>query len=472
MERQRLPSFQKLLDGGFSSGMRSVYPFVTGPAWTSLFSGVNPGKHGIFDQYQITESGIRTPDMRNCTIPFLWDYLSWAGKKTLVMGVPFNYPAPKINGIFVTGYFAPRLSCYPEDIKKTTDLSGFEYGEISVEDAIENVIRSGSRKVSSRMLDDMQKRKSASLELMDSSKWDVVVLVEALPDELFHWSYDDAEIVDKMFRLLDGWLGELLARRKESDSLVVVSDHGFSSTKAVLLISEWLRMKKYLTKHETFSTWLLSSLGVSWDLMSRPNFASKTYGFLARNSPGFLNILKAPLRNKMILNNSQIENGTRVKAFASGGPVAWLKLLPHENGNAVDKDLEGDLDELKTQGILKNFYRSEDLFSGEYLHQAIGEFVIEAAEGYAINATRLDKGKLLVQPILTNKGHHRSEGIFLSYGALQISREHPPSILDVLPTLLSTQKLPLPAYLDGRSLVTGSIPEWRLTAAEAINRSN
>ena len=32
--------------------LESTYPPVTGPVWTSFATGVNPGKHGIFDFVQ------------------------------------------------------------------------------------------------------------------------------------------------------------------------------------------------------------------------------------------------------------------------------------------------------------------------------------------------------------------------------------------------------------------------------------
>ncbi|MFI5421042.1 MAG: alkaline phosphatase family protein, partial [Nitrososphaerales archaeon] len=109
MKRTRLPNFEKLLRNGASSDLLSVYPYVTAPAWTTIFSGVNPGKHGIFEMFEIHEDKIVPSNMRGASVPFLWDYLSWAGKRSLVVGVPFIYPAPKVNGIFVTGRFAPRL---------------------------------------------------------------------------------------------------------------------------------------------------------------------------------------------------------------------------------------------------------------------------------------------------------------------------------------------------------------------------
>src|ERR1700731_2342081 len=115
MKKTKLPNFERLFKEGIVSDLLSVYPYVTAPAWTTIFSGVNPGKHGIFEMYEIVGNEIKPSNMKNSNVPFLWDYLSWARKRVLALGVPFIYPAPKINGIFVTGRFVPKLSTYPDN---------------------------------------------------------------------------------------------------------------------------------------------------------------------------------------------------------------------------------------------------------------------------------------------------------------------------------------------------------------------
>ena len=95
LSRRRLPNFERLMKQGAFADLRSVYPYVTAPAWTTLFSGVNPGKHGIFEMFEIRENKVVPSNMRATDVPFLWDYLTWANKRSLVIGVPFIHPAPK-----------------------------------------------------------------------------------------------------------------------------------------------------------------------------------------------------------------------------------------------------------------------------------------------------------------------------------------------------------------------------------------
>ena len=47
-EAGHMPVFQRLLERGASGVLTSTVPPYTPPGWTSIFTGVNPGKHGIF----------------------------------------------------------------------------------------------------------------------------------------------------------------------------------------------------------------------------------------------------------------------------------------------------------------------------------------------------------------------------------------------------------------------------------------
>src|SRR5579863_6992917 len=43
-----LPSFSNLIEDGIAGDLASTVPAHSGPAWATAFTGVNPGKHGIF----------------------------------------------------------------------------------------------------------------------------------------------------------------------------------------------------------------------------------------------------------------------------------------------------------------------------------------------------------------------------------------------------------------------------------------
>ena len=43
-----MPNFKKVLNDGSFGILRSTIPPITGPGWTSMFTGKTPGKHGVF----------------------------------------------------------------------------------------------------------------------------------------------------------------------------------------------------------------------------------------------------------------------------------------------------------------------------------------------------------------------------------------------------------------------------------------
>jgi predicted AlkP superfamily phosphohydrolase/phosphomutase len=49
IERGVLPNFQKLSRDGSEVILKSKYPPLTPPAWTSLSTGLKPARHGVYD---------------------------------------------------------------------------------------------------------------------------------------------------------------------------------------------------------------------------------------------------------------------------------------------------------------------------------------------------------------------------------------------------------------------------------------
>jgi predicted AlkP superfamily phosphohydrolase/phosphomutase len=249
--RTHLPNFKSILGAGSRRSLVSVYPYVTAPAWASMFSGVNPGKHGVFDMFQLKNDTLHPPNLRNSDVPFLWDYLSWAGKRVLILGIPFIHPAPEVNGIFVTGRFVPRMTFFPEETHSLLGASGYEYNEPWNKGRVkknrtEEVNRLGRNEFGERLLADLERRITTSTRLLDRERWDVAVLVESLPDEVFHLCYENAAMVDRTWLLVDRLVGEVRARMKDDDAFFIVSDHGFSDVDRVLYINYWLRANGYL----------------------------------------------------------------------------------------------------------------------------------------------------------------------------------------------------------------------------------
>jgi len=51
-----MPNLKKLSEKSLKGVLKSTIPPCTPPAWTSIATGVNPGKHGIFNFITLNEN--------------------------------------------------------------------------------------------------------------------------------------------------------------------------------------------------------------------------------------------------------------------------------------------------------------------------------------------------------------------------------------------------------------------------------
>src|SRR3712207_2860990 len=116
-----LPSLARLFAAGSRGVLRSTTHPLTPTAWTTMVTGVNPGRHGLWDFAERDETGyrLRVVNGANRRAPAVWDYLNAAGRRTGLVNVPFTSPAPELNGFVLGGFdasFADEGTAYPRDL--------------------------------------------------------------------------------------------------------------------------------------------------------------------------------------------------------------------------------------------------------------------------------------------------------------------------------------------------------------------
>ncbi len=135
IEAGKLPHFAALRDSGCFKPLRSTIPPISPVAWSSFQTGVNPGKHNIFDFLtrdpqtyapRLSSSEIHgparslrlgkyaipvgRPDIRllRKATPF-WKFLGDHGIFSSVIRVPITFPPEKFYGVQLSGMCAPDL---------------------------------------------------------------------------------------------------------------------------------------------------------------------------------------------------------------------------------------------------------------------------------------------------------------------------------------------------------------------------
>jgi predicted AlkP superfamily phosphohydrolase/phosphomutase len=135
MERGVMPNLQALRDRGTFRGLATTCPGISPVAWSSFQTGVNPGRHGIFDflkpdrkRYLAVLSSVdtRRTTARKGIWPFrrsrevtstrllrrsqpFWNHLGRCGTRSTVLRVPITYPPERLDGHLLSGMCVPDL---------------------------------------------------------------------------------------------------------------------------------------------------------------------------------------------------------------------------------------------------------------------------------------------------------------------------------------------------------------------------
>src|SRR6266496_2801491 len=130
-----LPNLARLQQQGTFRKLRTTFPPISPVAWSTFMTGVNPGKHNIYDflardqnnylpflssaeirgpkrsvkigKYTIPLGKARIKGMRRGT-PF-WHWLGEAGIFSSVIRVPVTFPPEKFSGVLLSGMCVPDL---------------------------------------------------------------------------------------------------------------------------------------------------------------------------------------------------------------------------------------------------------------------------------------------------------------------------------------------------------------------------
>jgi predicted AlkP superfamily phosphohydrolase/phosphomutase len=248
----RLPNLAALFEDGASVPMRSSLPSVSGTAWMSVFTGHDPGGHGIFGfmDCKPDSHAFYFPNYDHVRAPALWDLLARAGKRSVALNVPGTYPARALQGSLVAGFVAPQLerAVYPPALLPRLHAIGYRI------DLDTGAARDTFERLEEDLFATFASRKEAVRMLLDDDDWDLFVAVVTETDRLYHFLWNgmadgDERVLDLFHRFhaeLDAFAGWLADSLPQGTELVVMSDHGFTSARVDVYTNAWLVERGYL----------------------------------------------------------------------------------------------------------------------------------------------------------------------------------------------------------------------------------
>lgn len=430
-----LPHLANLMDNGLYGNLRSSMPPITVPAWMVMYTGLHPGRFGLYGfghrkNLSYTDIWIATP--RSIKEPKVWDILARDGRKSCVFAVPPGYPPPKINGWYVSCFLTPSGKSpytYPTELKQELETQFDSY--------IPDIdYRSGNHddiKVQLfKMLDNhMQMIKY----LIQKKPWHFFAFVDIGVDRAHHafWRFHDAThhlhepnniyqyVIRDYYKAVDTHIGEILALVDENTYILVASDHGVKPMKGAFCINEWLIQEGYLVLRETPSKQIpLSKADVDWG-------RSKAWGWGGYYSRVFLNV------------KGREENGViDPQDFDSELESLRKKLLEikDNNGNPMENLV----------------VRPE-----EYYSQPIGDYpdlmvIFDDLRWRAAGTLGHNTLYLFENDIGSDDAMHDWNGIYILYDPQQqLAKGHVDArIEDIAPTILHLLGEKIPAGLDGK----------------------
>jgi predicted AlkP superfamily phosphohydrolase/phosphomutase len=253
---EEMPTLTRLRAASAWGSLRSVVPPITVPAWACMMSGRTPGDLGVYgfrNRRAYDYSSLAFATARDIRVPRLWDMLSAAGKRSVVLGVPGTYPPSPLNGCMVSCFMAPSTKAdytYPPDLRD--ELQQVTGGYIL---DVPDFRADDTGRIAGDIFEMTDQRFTVARHLMTSREWDFFAFVDMGPDRLHHgfWSYCDpahpryvpgnpySAMFASYYRALDRHIARLLEDVPDDAAVMIVSDHGAQPMLGGFCINEWLR---------------------------------------------------------------------------------------------------------------------------------------------------------------------------------------------------------------------------------------
>lgn len=502
MDKGIMPNLKRMTESGASGDLRSVYPPETAAAWPSFMTGKNPGKHGIFDflVYNPVTQKEGPVNSRVCMGKTLWEYLSDAGKTSLVLNVPTTYPIKPIKGAMISGFLTPAGAddyAYPQELTKELEA---EYGRYPLFFSTQQFICAASEYNVRAFLDELEEMDRIKFEvaekLFDRYTPDLTMLhiwgTDRIQHELWnlfdpeHPKYD-ARLADKFgprieayYVMVDDRVGRLAEKLGGKGVTFVISDHGFGPNHFFIDQNSWLLREGFIVLKKGLKTAVKRML---WNMGLTPvnatNLVSPFLKFLMhfkavsperalRKSTGAISI-------PFMLNLNDID-WEKTRAYAA--PFGWSGIYVNTRGIRPNGSVPPEEYETVQAEIVERWKElvnpitgervnapapiNKDMFKGPYARYGGDVMPMPLGEKYMPVCFFGFNSKQPIYESNTLFGHHRMEGILAATGdVVQPGKIEGAGLIDMAPTIFHLLGLPVPDDMDGKPIEDLLPPETR-----------
>jgi predicted AlkP superfamily phosphohydrolase/phosphomutase len=469
MQRGRLPALASLAHRGWRAPLRSTWPAMTDCAWTSAFTGVNPGAHGIFGSWYRAPGAYecRYFSSRDRGAPALWELNE--GPRLLVWNVPMAFPPHPIEGVMVAGYGAPPGARFCEPDQFQDELARYW--------PLEELLDRAPHGKLEHFLDDLVRGLEAQAEALvwSAERTDASAVVAVWPHvdraQHFFWRFRDTEhplagAIDEVYEAMDRATRAIVDAFGDADVLVV-SDHGAGPLKGDVNVGAWLESNGYATYARRSARRM--GVDLAWKLPPAVRRAGK------RVAPG----LARGTISSTLAGQLGSFDWSKTKAFFGFHSDLWLNLKGREAQGIVDpadapqllEELEKGLlaitDPATGERVFGAAHARAKLYHGSNSFLGPDLMLDTWSAGYRVAPGRGRTDEIVGPPsALTGveeawSSDHRHLGIFLAAGPRIASGSSAAlNLYDVCPTSLALLEQGVPENLDGRVVTEALDAAW------------
>jgi predicted AlkP superfamily phosphohydrolase/phosphomutase len=472
---QGLPTFRKLREESGDIEFDGVFPPDSPTSWGSIYTGLNPAKHGIvlFTDPLSRVGTMVTKDVDDTTIRgrTFWDLAGAEGRRVVILPHLLGYPPWRVNGVMIgrSGVTKEAKAC-PQDFNENYPVSEFRWG-------LDNY--PGRRKAAYVRLAKQQIKRETEfvMTLLKERAWDLFFVSYGELDviQYTYWNYYDEkdpeysennaykDVIPDFYRIYDEIIAKLLAVSGSDTTTIVVSDHGIGSRPVNLVnINEWLRRigmlsvrngKKSAPRAFSPLTRLKRSVVTAVNKYELGNHAAKALRVFPQAKEWILSQNPIDWEDTV----AYLTDQSGIKNYPYGGIL--IKRDNIENGDyerSRDSIIDAFLkitDPKTGRSVVKWAAKREELYQGDYMKR-YPDIVFELSSDYCAgtNVPAPIFGRSITHNIAPgyHKQHH---AVFLVSNAKRSVSKKDMNLMDVTPTILDLLDIDWRRYnFDGSSI--------------------
>jgi predicted AlkP superfamily phosphohydrolase/phosphomutase len=470
-----LPTLNRLIGAGSESRLRSTDPPLTCPAWPTLYTGKQGGKHGVFGFTTQTEGGYerRPVDYRDIQAESLWKILDREGISCGVANVPLTYPPNELDdGFVLSGWPVPNNAevSSPGSVVETIEAELGDSYRVNPFPLTFEFDEMENRELFERIREGLWHHHDAFEVLVEQHSLDVFFFVYMAVDVASHNFAWDRKLLREVYIEQDRALGHLIEKLPDETDLIVLSDHGHGARgERSFHINEWLEREGYLaTTDDSEQQSLLQRIGITQANYVRLKNALGVGDVHKRIPQPVYERLRTVVPRDESSHDSGFDADTidwrNTAAYSGAQNTVCLNTVGEDPQGSVEageadqlrKNLAEELIEITHpaadhNGPLMSRVETKDaLFEGPFIDRAPD--IVFIADEMRCNAPVRFSGGEIFTP--AKWGEHRQYGTLVTSGPSFTSGQEvsDADIKDVLPLILSILEIPAPDNIDGSVL--------------------